>query len=70
VTAAGMLERLDKDLNSKGVHLAFVELRSRLRVLVHDYGLHATLDADHFYATIEDALEDIARQGGRAAPPD
>ena len=34
-----MLERLDNELNAKGVHLAFVELRTRLRDLVHDYGL-------------------------------
>ena len=39
VTAAGMLERLDNELNAKGVHLAFVELRTRLRDLVQDYGL-------------------------------
>ena len=37
VTAAGMLERLDNELNTKGVHLAFVELRTRLHDLVHDY---------------------------------
>ena len=59
VTAAGMLERLDNELNAKGVHLAFVELRTRLRGLVHDYGLLKTLDRDHFYASIEDALTDI-----------
>mgnify|MGYP006316067313 CR=1 FL=1 len=46
VTAAGMLERLDNELNAKGVHLAFVELRTRLRDLVHDYGLFKTLDRD------------------------
>ena len=59
VTAAAMLERLDNELNAKGVHLAFVELRTRLRELVHDYGLYKTLDRDHFYASIEDALADI-----------
>jgi MFS superfamily sulfate permease-like transporter len=59
VTAAGMLERLDNELNAQGVHLAFVELRSRLQELVHDYGLHKTLDRDHFYGSIEDALDDI-----------
>ena len=59
VTAAGMLERLDNELNAKGVHLAFVELRTRLRDLVHDYGLFKTLDRDHFYASIEEALADI-----------
>jgi high affinity sulfate transporter 1 len=59
VTAAGMLERLDNELNAKGVHLGFVELRTRLRDLVHDYGLFKTLDRDHFYASIEEALTDI-----------
>jgi len=39
VTAAGMLDRLGQELNAKGVHLAFVELRTRLYGLVHDYGL-------------------------------
>ncbi len=59
VTAAGMLERLDTELNANGVHVAFVELRTRLRDLVHDYGLFKTLDRDHFYASIGEALRDI-----------
>ena len=68
VTAAGMLERLDNELNAKGVHLAFVELRTRLRDLVHDYGLFKTLDRDHFYGTIEDAFADIDAEGGESLP--
>ncbi len=70
VTAAGMLERLDTELNAKGVHLAFVELRTRLRGLVHDYGLLKTLDRDHFYASIDQALGDInlIRGGDKPAP--
>ena len=68
VTAAGMLERLDNELNAKGVHLAFVELRTRLRDLVHEYGLLHTLDRDHFYASIDEALTDIARTLGGEAP--
>lgn len=59
VTAAAMLERLDNELNADGVHLAFVELRSRLRDLVQDYGLHRALDRDHFYDTIDDAFDAI-----------
>ena len=59
VTAAGMLERLDNELNAEGVHMAFAELRSRLRDLVHDYGLHRTLDSDHFYDSIDQALAAI-----------
>jgi high affinity sulfate transporter 1 len=59
VTAAGMLERLDNELNGEGVHLAFVEMRSRLRDLVQDYGLHRTLDRDHFFDSIDDAFAAI-----------
>jgi MFS superfamily sulfate permease-like transporter len=74
VTAAGMLERLDNELNAKGVHLAFVELRTRLRDLVHDYGLLQTLDREHFYGSIEEALADIGpppgdRRGGQSDHP-
>jgi high affinity sulfate transporter 1 len=68
VTAAGMLERLDDELNAKGVHLAFVELRTRLRDLVHDYGLFKTLDRDHFYASIDEALADIDPTSGDEKP--
>ncbi len=59
VTAAGMLEQLDNELNADGVHLAFVEMRTRLQGLVKRYGLFRTLDADHFYPSIEAALAAI-----------
>ena len=61
VTAADMLERLDNELNDGGVHIVFVELRSRLHDLVTRYGLLETLDRKHFYDSIDDALADIAR---------
>ena len=60
VTAAEMLEQLDDELNARGVHMAFVELRSRLQDLVGRYGLFETLDRDHFYPTIDAALAAIA----------
>ena len=41
VTAAGMLEQLDHELNAAGVHMAFVEMRTRLQDLVEQYGLFA-----------------------------
>ena len=41
VTAAGMLEQLDNELNAAGVHMAFVEMRTRLQDLVEKYGLFA-----------------------------
>jgi high affinity sulfate transporter 1 len=56
VTAADMLDRLDVELNAAGVHVAFVELRSRLQDLVYRYGLFDTLDRHHFYDSIEEAL--------------
>ena len=59
VTAADMLERLDSELNDRGVHLMFVELRSRLHDLVTRYGLLETLDRRHFYDSIDEAVTDI-----------
>jgi high affinity sulfate transporter 1 len=59
VTAADMLEQLDTELNAQGIHLAFVELRDRLQDLVYRYGLYETLDRDHFYDSIEQALTAI-----------
>ena len=56
VTAADMLERLDIELNANGVHLAFVELRDRLRQQVVAYGLDQTLDRDRFYRSMDEAL--------------
>jgi high affinity sulfate transporter 1 len=61
VTAAGMLEQLDEELNAEGIHMAFVELRSRLQLLVQRYGLYETLDRDHFYPSVAAALAEIAQ---------
>jgi high affinity sulfate transporter 1 len=59
VSAAEMLEQLDKELNAKGIHLAFVEMRQRLQELTLQYGLFETLDRDHFYPTMRAALAAI-----------
>jgi len=59
VSAADMLERLDVELNEKGIHMAFVELRTRLRDLLERYGLMGTLDRGHFYGSIPEALAAI-----------
>ena len=61
VTGAGVLEQLDRELNEDGIHLAFVEMRNRVLVLVKKYGLLATLDDDHFYPTIDQAVTAIDR---------
>ncbi len=66
VTAAEMLEQLDNQLNATGVHMAFAEMRSRLQDLTLRYGLLETLDREHFYPTLESALEEI--QSGDRVP--
>lgn len=61
VSAAQMLEQLDKELNAKGIHMAFVEMRARLQDLVFRYGLYETLDRNRFYPTLEAGLDEIER---------
>ncbi len=67
VTAAGMLEQLDLELNANGVHLAFVEMRTRLQDLTYRYGLLDTLEREHFYPTLDNALAAI--NGGEPERP-
>ncbi len=67
VTAAEMLEQLDKELNAAGVHLAFAELRDRLQDLTLRYGLFETLDRDHFYPTLKEAIREVRDIGGLPA---
>lgn len=59
VTAAEVLKALEGELNDRGVHLVFVEPRDRLPDLVHRYGLHTTLDREHFYPSLAQALDAI-----------
>ena len=74
VTAAEMLDRADNELNARDVHMAFVELRGRLQDLVLRYGLLETLDKDHFYPSMDAALEEIkaldARHGTHTGKPE
>jgi MFS superfamily sulfate permease-like transporter len=62
VTAAEMLEQLDNELNTAGIHLAFAELRGRLQDLTLRYGLFKTLDHDHFYPTLETAIAEVENE--------
>jgi len=56
VSAAQMLEQLDVELNARGVHLAFVELRTRLQTLLRRYELFDQIDQQHIYANLDAAL--------------
>jgi high affinity sulfate transporter 1 len=64
VTAAEMLEQLDDELNATGTHIAFAEMRERIQRMALRYGLFETLDRDHFYPTIDVALETLAPSDG------
>jgi MFS superfamily sulfate permease-like transporter len=59
VTAAEVLKALDEEPNDRGVHLAFVEPRDRLQDLVRRYGLNITLDREHLYPSLGQALDAI-----------
>ena len=60
VTAADMLEQLDNDLDGRGVHIAFVELRARLHRQVGRYGLfEKALNREHFYDSLDAAIAAI-----------
>jgi high affinity sulfate transporter 1 len=63
VTAAATLKQLDEELNAQGVHMAFAEMRSRIQELALRYGLLETLDRDHFYPTLDNALRAIRGDG-------
>ena len=69
VSAAQMLEQLDQELNAGGVHMAFVEMRTRLQNLVQRYGLFETLDRDRFYPTLESGLTAIQEERRRGEAP-
>jgi len=69
VTAAAMLEQLDEELNAAGIHLAFVELRTRLQDLMQRHGLFETLERDHCYPSMDAALAAIREEGGQADNP-
>ncbi len=62
VSAARMLEQLDRELNAAGIHMAFVEMRARLQDLVFRYGLFETLDRDRFYPTLPAAVAAIQEE--------
>jgi high affinity sulfate transporter 1 len=55
-TAADMLGELDEELNDAGISLIFAEMKSPVREKIERYGLTRTIDPEHFYPTIEEAV--------------
>lgn len=63
-TAADMLEDLDEELNGEGISLVFAELKDPVRTKIDRYKLTRTIDPQHFFPTIEDAVSAFQAQTG------
>ena len=67
-TAADLLEDLDIRLNEKGVSLVFAEMKSRVHDRVERYELTGTINPEHFYPTISEAVRAYQRHTGAEWP--
>ena len=63
-TAADMLADLDEELNAAGTFLVFAELKDPVRAKLERYQLIGPLDPDHFFATIDAAVDAFRRKTG------
>jgi high affinity sulfate transporter 1 len=55
-TAAAMLTELDEWLNARDVTLAFAEMKDPVRQKIDRYNLTRTINPEHFYPTVDDAV--------------
>ena len=71
-TAADMLADLDQELNAAGTFLVFAELKDPVRSKLERYELIGPLDPDHFFPTIDAAVDAFRRKTGAdwTSPPD
>jgi high affinity sulfate transporter 1 len=63
-TAADMLEDLDEQINAMGVSLVFAEMKDPVRRKIERYELTRTIDPEHFYPTVEEAIDAYRAQTG------
>ena len=68
VTAAEMLTQLDHEVNARGIHLAFAEMRTRVQDRALKYGMFDTLDRDHFYPTLDAAIVAVRAEDTGTGP--
>jgi high affinity sulfate transporter 1 len=66
-TAGEMLHDLDLELNDAGIHLAFAELPSAVVDHIRRYGLLETIDEQHIYASVTEAVKNFKLETGRPA---
>jgi high affinity sulfate transporter 1 len=63
-TAADMLAELDEELNAAGTSLVFAELKEPVRAKLERYQLIGPLNPDHFFPTLDAAVETFRQQTG------
>ncbi len=63
-TAADMLADLDEELNAAGTSLVFAELKDPVHAKLERYELIGPLDPNHFFATLDAAIDAFRRETG------
>ena len=63
-TAADMLVDLDEELNARGIFLVFAELKDHVRTKLERYELVGPLNPDHFFPTIDAAVDTFCQETG------
>ena len=63
-SAAEMLEDLDEDLNARGISLVFAEMKDPVRRKIERYELTRTIDPNHFFRTVGDAVVAFQHETG------
>ncbi len=63
-TAADMLADLDEELNAAGTFLVFAELMDPVRTKLERYELIGPLDPNHFFPTLDAAIDTFRRDTG------
>lgn len=64
ITAADMLAELDDELNADGRSLVFAELKDPVRAKLERYELIGPLNPDHFFPTLDAAIDAFREQTG------
>jgi high affinity sulfate transporter 1 len=69
-TAADMLVDLDEELNANGTSLVFAELKDPVRKKLERYELIGPLNPDHFFPTLDTAIDTFCQEtGAQWIPP-
>ena len=63
-TAADILKDLDEELNASGISLVFAELKDPVRARLERYELIGPLNPDHFFPTLDAAVESFRQRTG------